>query len=113
MQHRRLSTRHLLATAACALMLPVAAISAGGCDSATSLCDRACDCTGCTSSELEDCYNTAEDTALDADQEGCTGEYNDFVSCAHEAFECDDGRVEYDDICFGESAELLECFDNN
>ncbi len=88
----------------------LSALSVGACGGGGyGLCDRACDCEGCSDSVLESCYNAVEDAALDADQEGCGAEYDEFIACAHDAFECVNDRVEYGNSCFGEAAELTEC----
>ena len=83
-----------------------------GCDSGQALCDRACDCTGCSDDELDTCYDEAEDQALDADQEGCSAEYSDLIACLHDNFECVDGRVEAEG-CAGEYVEVFECVGEN
>jgi len=105
---RRFATpRHAVVLAAVGLA-SIAGV-ASGCDSAKDLCDRACDCVGCSRSELEDCYDFAEDTARDADREGCSAQYDEYIACAHDAFRCDDGEVEYDDGCAGAFIDLAQC----
>lgn len=91
------------------LTIALLLLGAAGCDSGQALCDRACDCTGCSENELESCYNQEEDAELDAEQAGCSAEYADLVGCAHDNFECNDGVVSYGNSCAGETVELFEC----
>lgn len=115
MSERKPRPRRLLCgVALLSLALPVsAAVSATGCSGGGyGLCDRACDCEGCSDAELQSCYDFYEDSALDADQADCGAEYDALIACAHDAFECVGGRVDYGNSCFGETAELAECFTN-
>lgn len=105
---RSLSNRHWAAVVALGVFVPLMG-TAAGCDSAQSLCDRVCDCEGCSDPERESCYDFAEDTTLDADQEGCAPEYDDYVSCAHSAFQCNGGRAEYEEGCAGELLDYIQC----
>ncbi len=81
----------------------------GGCGStAESICDRACECTGCNADQRTECTNLAEKAELDADQKGCLGEYDDLLACYDSNLECVNNIPTYDG-CAGELVNLTEC----
>ncbi len=96
----------------CAVWLGgLGAASFAGCGpSGASICEKICDCVGCSDSEREDCVDEFDDAQRDADQEECSAEWNDFVACIDEELECDDDRIEADG-CDNELEELAECAD--
>ncbi len=94
-----------------ALIAAGLAFAAGACGSAgKSLCDRSCDCTGCSDGLREDCYDATEDAELDAEQADCLPEYNELIACYSDSFECVNDQVQVDE-CAGELLNLLECAD--
>lgn len=85
------------------------ALVGAGCGStAESLCDRACECTGCNEDERKACSDFAEDAQLDAEQADCLGEYDDLLGCYDANFECVNNVPMYEG-CAGEAINLLEC----
>lgn len=82
---------------------------APGCGpSASSLCNKICDCVGCSSKEFDDCVDDIEDAQREADREGCGGEYNALLSCGNDEFRCDGD--EYDlDGCGPETKDYVKC----
>lgn len=98
--------------ALCAVWLAgLGAASFAGCGpSASSICDRICECVGCSESEREDCVDEFEDAQRDADQEDCSAEWNDLVACIDEELECKDDRIEVDG-CDNELDDLADCAD--
>lgn len=87
------------------------AVSFAGCGpSASSICDRICECVGCSDSERDDCIDEFEDAEKDSQNEGCPSEWDDLVACIDEELECDDEQIEIDG-CDSEVEELAECAD--
>ncbi|NUP13455.1 MAG: hypothetical protein HOW73_46045 [Polyangiaceae bacterium] len=116
MQNQRRSTQargHLSRPGAALAFLiacvPAAIFLSAGCSSGYSLCDRSCDCTGCSDSVLEACYDTVDDQEREAENQDCLPEYDEVVACLNENFYCDNETVKYDSGCLGEYAELAEC----
>lgn len=61
----------------------------GGCTpSATAICERICECTGCSELQRADCIDDLEDNEKAADDAGCGLEFNDVARCYDDAFEC-------------------------
>lgn len=90
----------------------MALATAGACGpSEASLCKRACDCEGCSSSEEDDCIDELEDAREEAAEEGCGAEYDALVSCIDEELECNDDQVEADG-CSDEADDLADCLDD-
>ena len=94
-------------------VLGVAAVAlwglAPGCGpSASSLCNKICDCVGCSDSEFDDCVDDAEDAQDEANKENCGGEYNGLLSCANDEFRCDGDSYDLDG-CSNETEEWIEC----
>jgi hypothetical protein len=80
-----------------------------GCGSrAESICDRACECTGCNETQRQDCTDFAEHAELDAEQSDCLAEYDEVLACYDDSFECVGNLPTYDG-CAGETVNLLEC----
>jgi hypothetical protein len=82
---------------------------APGCGpSAASLCNKICDCTGCSKSQLDDCVDNAEDAQKKAEDEGCGSEYNALLSCANDEFRCDGDKYDLDG-CDKEGKDYFKC----
>ncbi|MBL8742303.1 MAG: hypothetical protein JNK04_14440 [Myxococcales bacterium] len=98
-----MTNRSVLAT-----LVAIAGALAGCGSTAESICDRACECTGCNADQRADCTNLAEDAELDAEQTGCLGEYDDLLACYDSSFECVNNVPTYEG-CAGELVNLIEC----
>jgi hypothetical protein len=85
-----------------------------GCSGASvaNLCDRLCECEGCSESEYEDCVDTGEDLEKAAEEAGCNDAWEDYVACTDEELECNDGVVKVDG-CLSEIGALGTCAAEN
>jgi hypothetical protein len=84
-----------------------------GCgNDAESLCEDICDCEGCSESEFDECVDTVDDLERTADNEGCSDQYDEALSCVAEEVECRDDDVDIDG-CDGELERLSKCIDDN
>lgn len=84
-------------------------LGAAGCGpSASALCNKGCDCTGCSDSEYDECVDSFEDAQKAADDEGCSDQYSDYIGCVNDEFECRDGDVDIDG-CDAEVEALFVC----
>lgn len=93
--------------------LGVAAVAlwglAPGCGpSASGLCNKICDCIGCSASEFDDCVDDIEDARDDADKEGCGSEYDALLACGDDEFRCDGDKYDVDG-CNYETKEFIKC----
>jgi hypothetical protein len=91
-----------------ALLGLFAAVSTGCGASAQSVCDDACECSGCSDSQLDACVDGFEDSELDAEQQDCLSEYDDALNCIADNFECKND-VPTSDGCTGKLVTLGEC----
>lgn len=82
----------------CTILLTLSlALAAAGCGtSAASLCADQCECEGCSETEEQECVDGVEDAEKKADDEGCSDQYGEIVSCLADQFECIDGRSDAD-----------------
>jgi hypothetical protein len=98
---RRLLT---LAFAAAPAFLPM------GCSNpAADVCDMFCECEGCTQAEYDDCVGQGEGAVTEAEDAGCSSQYEDYLTCVAEEAECrDDEHFEYDG-CVVEKETLSKC----
>jgi hypothetical protein len=78
--------------------------------SSAAVCDLVCDCTGCSNREYDDCVDDLDDLERDAEDDGCTAEYDDLMDCLGDELDCDDDRVDIG-RCDGELEDLAECLD--
>ncbi|MCA9621314.1 MAG: hypothetical protein KC731_19965 [Myxococcales bacterium] len=76
--------------------------------SPTALCDRVCDCTGCSDSERDDCVDTLDDAQRRAENAGCGDAYDDYLSCIDGELTCLDGKVDADG-CESEAEAVADC----
>ncbi len=104
---KRLSTSIVLGLALLgALALP--AVSSGCGVSAASLCDRVCECEGCSEPERADCVDELEDNQRAAEAKGCADQYAALLDCYDGEFECREGDVDVDG-CNPEEEALNKC----
>lgn len=102
-------------TVARAAVLGVAAVTfwglAPGCGpSIGAYCDKACECMGCSQKERDDCTDNLDDAKRAAEHDGCSDQFNDYLSCVNEELECKDDRIEADG-CETEAEALGKCSD--
>lgn len=76
--------------------------------SATALCDRICECSGCSESQRADCVDDLEDAEAAADEAGCSLEFNDVARCFDAELECRNDAHKVDG-CDAETEELRLC----
>lgn len=90
-----------------------AALGAAGCQttSAGGVCDKVCECSGCSEKERTDCVDTLEDAQKAADDEGCSEQYNKYFSCTDSELACTDGEIDADG-CEAEIKALSTCMDS-
>jgi len=70
----------------------------GGGPTFEGLCDRICDCEGCSDTEHAECIDQLEDDQQQSEVEGCATEFDDFI-------ECSDAELE----CVGDDVDLAGC----
>lgn len=82
-----------------------------GCHSTLEdMCDRACECGGCSDAQRTQCVQQSNDVRIRAAQNGCLAELDDLVDCVTKDAECQAGSLESArDICSDERAELEGC----
>jgi hypothetical protein len=96
---------------ACSSLGLVAFLSAQGCGpSGASICDRVCDCVGCSDSERDDCLDAFDDAERESADQGCQAEYDDYVACIDDDLKCDDEEAVADD-CGEDAEDLADCLD--
>ncbi len=81
-----------------------------GCGGASGYCDALCECEGCSDAEYDDCIDDIEDAQKLADDEGCSAQGDDLLSCVNAEAECRDGDLDADG-CSTEQKALQNCFD--
>jgi hypothetical protein len=91
------------------------AVVAFGCGSsasavtlASSLCQTICDCQGCNATQRQACeagFNDADTLAAD---KGCTGKYDDYVSCVAQHAQCVANTVDLT-ACTPQAMDLASC----
>lgn len=87
----------------------VALAALSGCGySGGDLCDDRCDCEGCSDSEYDDCLDTADDLERAVEREGCENQYDEYLSCLGDEFQCRSSVVDLDG-CNSESNSLNNC----
>jgi hypothetical protein len=104
--HRRLAPLFMFAISA-------TAYAACGGTSPRALCQDACDCMGCSNSELEECVEELEDAQEYAEKEGCSDEFDSYLDCLS-GFQCDGDDIEVPDECEDLEDDLNEaCGDDD
>jgi len=96
---------------AMALFLAGGAVVAGlsGCGTSSgSLCNKVCDCTGCSENEKEECVDALDDTRKAAEDEGCSDQHGAYFACIDGELTCNDGTIDADG-CESEGKELGKC----
>lgn len=82
---------------------------APGCGpSVGAYCNKVCDCTGCSDSEVDDCVDSTDDARKAAGEAGCGSEFDAALRCAASELSCEDARVQTDG-CEEENEALYEC----
>lgn len=80
-----------------------------GCQSdAEAVCDLKCDCEGCSSFQLDDCYDNAGDDERNADFYGCLDYYDDLKACEYDTGYCK-GGFDWDTNCKVEKERYDNC----
>ena len=103
------TSRQPVAMKATILLALSLALAATGCGtSASSLCADQCECEGCSETEEQECVDDVEDAEKQADDEGCSDQYSEFVSCYADQFECIEGEVDADG-CNAEAEAYSKC----
>ena len=96
------------------LFLATGAVSLGaaGCQTASAggVCDKVCECGGCSEKERTDCVETLEDAQKAANDEGCSEQYDKYFSCTDSELACTDGQIDADG-CDAEVEALYTCMD--
>jgi hypothetical protein len=96
---------------ALSLLSGAVALGPSGCKpSVAALCNKVCDCTGCSDSERDDCVDDIDDARKAAEDEGCGEQFDAYTSCASGELTCEDDKVQVDG-CDAESEAILECMD--
>jgi hypothetical protein len=80
----------------------------GGGASIESLCERSCECTGCSDDEFADCIDDAEDLEKYAEERGCSDQFSELLDCTDTELECNDGETDVDG-CEAELVALGNC----
>lgn len=73
------------------------------------LCDRKCECEGCSALQFDDCLDDREGDVREADRRDCLREYDDLVACENATWICDGDDFETD--CKLEKEDLKACLD--
>jgi hypothetical protein len=85
-------------------------LGAGGCGtSASDICDLLCACQGCSEKERDQCLADGESAIADADNQGCSSEYSDYLACVEREAECRNGQEFRWDGCDVEKGALAKC----
>lgn len=98
----------LPAVLAACLLFGATPVLAGCGSSASSVCEAACDCEGCSDSDLDDCIDDFEDIEDDAAREGCEDQYDDYITCLDDEAECRGDDLDIDG-CEDEQQDLAKC----
>lgn len=95
-----------------AWVLAVGASIAPGCGGASvaSICDKICECTGCSDAELAECVDEGEDLEKLAEDEGCGDQFDAYKSCFSDEIECVGDDIDADG-CVSELADLGQCLE--
>lgn len=89
------------------LLLWAAAPGCGGV-TVSSFCDKVCDCSGCTESERSDCVDNGEEIRDNAADEGCSAQFDTYLSCLNNEATCVNDTIDADG-CEDEAEKLSEC----
>src|SRR5262249_6054331 len=85
----------------------------GGAPSASDVCDKSCSCIkgGCSASERKTCINSVDDLRKQADEAGCSSEFDDLLSCAN-GDSCKNGMRDVEP-CTSEVTAVETCIAQN
>jgi hypothetical protein len=88
--------------------LVLSSLALGGCNTAGSYCNKACDCNGgCTDAQFDECLDFVETYQDVAADRGCSGEFDAALRCYASSDSCDDDVIEAE--CADEADELDAC----
>lgn len=71
-------------------------------------CNNACDCTGCTDSEMQECVTSVEAFRDDSQAQGCGTEVDAYIACLASA-QCQGGNLSLDG-CEAQANAFANCF---
>jgi hypothetical protein len=83
------------------------AVGCGG-PSTSSLCAEFCACRSCTSNDQQACEVAGEEASDEADEAGCSSEFDDVVTCALAKVTCNDDKPSLKG-CEAEQSALARC----
>lgn len=83
-------------------------VTAGCGTSAASLCERSCECSGCSETERTDCVDALGDAEKLANDKGCGEQYSAWASCLDDQLRCVDDKIDADG-CETEAEALVKC----
>ncbi|MEM9695339.1 MAG: hypothetical protein AAGA56_22540 [Myxococcota bacterium] len=106
----RISLRHLAFASVTAALVVMGSGCSGGLG---GLCDDICDCTGdCSENFRAECKDSADDLERRVDDEGCNDQFDRYVDCLNDEFECRNGDVDLDG-CDSRGENLGSCLGSN
>lgn len=85
----RINIAPRLASLALLTLLAFGAVVTGcGGASISTICDDECACRTCTAADHQRCVDDGEQLQAGADKIGCSSEFDDLLSCAHDHASC-------------------------
>ncbi|MFO0590552.1 MAG: hypothetical protein U0441_23625 [Polyangiaceae bacterium] len=75
-----------------------------------AVCERGCECTGCSASAKSDCLNSATEGAADAVEGGCDMLFHDYFDCLDQHMVCENATL-YPGQCSGLWNATATCLD--
>lgn len=72
-------------------------------------CDKVCRCTECDDYERDQCIDTIKAGRASAEDAGCGGEFDSYLSCTTSELYCDDGALLQESSCPAERDALMAC----
>ena len=103
---RRIDLRILASLAFLTLFASGAALTGCGSPSISTICQDQCNCHACTAAEFQKCVASGEEIQKLADQLGCSGVFDDSLSCFHDNMSC---TTTPDKICEPEDTAVNAC----
>jgi hypothetical protein len=91
--------------------MTAALLALSGCDSdEEDLCEFECECEGCSARRYDDCRDSYDRTARDAEFRRCYDLYDAWIDCRDATAFCD-RDFEFETNCGPEHARLNSCLD--
>lgn len=75
---------------------------------AEAVCDRECECEGCSDRMYDDCYFGEVNKEREADAKGCLDYYDELKACEYDTGYCKSGS-EFDTACKTEKERYDNC----